>query len=63
MPWPASIPHDLDDSLSELDNQRASTGNADTWNAMREWLIKHDVASPEGLPTRPEIPSPSVDRE
>jgi len=52
--WPSTIPHDLDESLNKLALQRYSTGNADLWGVVLEWLQRHGVQAPEGLPMQPE---------
>ncbi|MFK7881673.1 hypothetical protein [Roseobacter sp.] len=51
--WPNSIPHDLDAALDELDCWRTTPANSDIWSTVLDWLQKHGVEAPEGLPTRP----------
>ena len=47
--WPNSIPPDLRRTLDEVLGQRGH-GSAEVWGTMREWLVKHEVEGPEGLP-------------
>lgn len=45
---------DLLRRVGQLDEYRCAPGIQDRWNAIREWLVSHDVPVPDGLPVRPE---------
>jgi hypothetical protein len=54
MPWPRSIPPDLRRQIENILGQR-SHGPAEIWGEVYDWLVKHGVEAPDGLPfDRPE---------
>jgi hypothetical protein len=49
MPWPQTVPPDLRARLEDVLGQR-SHGAAEIWGEIRDWLVKHGVEPPDGLP-------------
>jgi hypothetical protein len=49
MPWPQTVPPDLRPRLEDVLGQR-SHGPAEIWGEIRDWLVKHGVEAPGGLP-------------
>ena len=45
---------DLLRRVGGVDQYRCLPMIQDRWNAIREWLVLHDVPAPDGLPVRPE---------
>lgn len=58
--WPNTIPHDLDKALDDLALQRYSKSNADLSGVVQEWLLRHGIEAPEGLPMQPERSRPKL---
>lgn len=54
--WPQQIPPDLARALADLDLRRDPPGDQDRWGEIRDWLVKHGVEGPDGLPVAPELP-------
>jgi len=48
---------DLLRRVGVLDEYKWAPGIQDRWNAIREWLVAHDVPVPDRLPVRPETNS------
>ncbi|WP_170425682.1 hypothetical protein [Ruegeria arenilitoris] len=56
--WPRTIPFDLKKRLETQQQYRSLPSLQSQWTEIREWLEKHGVEAPEGLPVEPEISGP-----
>ncbi|TMV09128.1 hypothetical protein FGK63_08445 [Ruegeria sediminis] len=44
----------LEQQVADLHSMRFTASHQDLWGVIREWLVEHDVPTPEGLPLPPE---------
>lgn len=52
---PNECPEDLRQDLLGLERARYTKRPSDYYGVFRDWMMKHGVKTPEGLPRRPEI--------
>ncbi|WP_152612599.1 hypothetical protein [Leisingera sp. ANG-M7] len=58
--WPHTIPHDLKRMLETRSGFRDAPSDQDLWGVFKEWLERHQVEAPQGLPAAPEAATPSL---